>query len=114
MRVPHLPRMLSSITMVDLRNELILHRTGRIVTSPSSTTMKGTATLRVVTSSLISNLLRLHEKLLWRVSCAPSSPAGSGGCMVLAPHLRMVVWPHKFQPHIPEKYDEMVNPAEFL
>jgi hypothetical protein len=26
----------------------------------------------------------------------------------------MVVWPHKFQPHIPEKYDEMVNPAEFL
>jgi hypothetical protein len=26
----------------------------------------------------------------------------------------MVVWPHKFQPHLPEKYDETVNPAEFL
>jgi hypothetical protein len=32
----------------------------------------------------------------------------------LAPHLRMVVWPPKFRPHLPEKYDRMVNPAEFL
>jgi hypothetical protein len=34
--------------------------------------------------------------------------------MVLAPYLRMVVWPRKFQPHLPEKYDKMVNPTEFL
>jgi hypothetical protein len=34
--------------------------------------------------------------------------------MVLAPHLRMVVWPHKFWPHLPEKYDGTVNPTEFL
>jgi hypothetical protein len=36
--------------------------------------------------------------------------------MVLAPHLRMVVWPHKFWPHLPKKYDRMVNPPppEFL
>jgi hypothetical protein len=34
--------------------------------------------------------------------------------MVLAPHLRMVVWPHKFWPHLPEKYDEAVNPTKFL
>jgi hypothetical protein len=26
----------------------------------------------------------------------------------------MVVWPHKFWPHLPEKYDEAVNPTEFL
>jgi hypothetical protein len=26
----------------------------------------------------------------------------------------MVVWPHKFQPHLPEKYDGMINPTEFL
>jgi hypothetical protein len=26
----------------------------------------------------------------------------------------MVVWPRKFQPHLLEKYDRMVNPAEFL
>jgi hypothetical protein len=37
-----------------------------------------------------------------------------GGCMALAPHLRMVVWPCKFWPHLPEKYAEAVNPTEFL
>jgi hypothetical protein len=34
--------------------------------------------------------------------------------MALAPHLHMVVWPHKFRSHLPEKYDGTVNPAEFL
>jgi hypothetical protein len=34
--------------------------------------------------------------------------------MVLAPHLRMVVWPPKFQPHLAEKYDGTVNPTKFL
>jgi hypothetical protein len=34
--------------------------------------------------------------------------------MALAPHLCMVVWPRKFRPHLPEKYDRTVNPAEFL
>jgi hypothetical protein len=33
--------------------------------------------------------------------------------MALAPHLHMVVWPPNFQPHLPEKYDGTVNPAEF-
>jgi hypothetical protein len=32
----------------------------------------------------------------------------------MAPHLRMVVWPSKFRPHLPEKYDGTVNPTEFL
>jgi hypothetical protein len=26
----------------------------------------------------------------------------------------MVVWSHKFWPYLPEKYDETVNPIEFL
>jgi hypothetical protein len=43
-----------------------------------------------------------------------SGVLGGGGCMALAPHLRMVVWLHKFQPHLPEKYDGMSNPVEFL
>jgi hypothetical protein len=34
--------------------------------------------------------------------------------MALAPHQRMVVLLHKFQPHLPEKYDGMGNPVEFL
>ncbi len=34
--------------------------------------------------------------------------------MALAPDLRLVVWLSKFRPHLPEKYDGMINPAEFL
>jgi hypothetical protein len=34
--------------------------------------------------------------------------------MALAPHLRIVVWPHKVRPHLPEKYDRTVNPVELL
>jgi hypothetical protein len=34
--------------------------------------------------------------------------------MALAPHLCMVVLLPKFRPHLPEKYDGMVNPTEFL
>jgi hypothetical protein len=34
--------------------------------------------------------------------------------MALAPHLRMVVWPPKFRPHLPEKYDGTINSTEFL
>jgi hypothetical protein len=34
--------------------------------------------------------------------------------MALAPHLHMVVWPPKFRPHLPEKYDGTVNPTELL
>jgi hypothetical protein len=53
-----------------------------------------------------------------RVVHSPSSPAasvwGGGGCMALAPHLRMMVWPRKFRPHLPKKYDGTVNPTEFL
>jgi hypothetical protein len=32
----------------------------------------------------------------------------------LPPHLYMVVWPSKFWPHLPEKYDGTINPTEFL
>jgi hypothetical protein len=34
--------------------------------------------------------------------------------MALAPHLHTVVWPRKFQPHLPKKYHGTVNPADFL
>jgi hypothetical protein len=45
----------------------------------------------------------------------PTPLAGfGGGCMVLALHHRMVVWPRKFWPHLLEKYDRSVNLIEFL
>jgi hypothetical protein len=34
--------------------------------------------------------------------------------MALAPYLHLVVWSCKFEPHLSEKYDESVNPVEFL
>jgi hypothetical protein len=55
---------------------------------------------------------------------APQTPVGtriqagvslaSVGCAALADHLRVVTWPPKFQPHLPEKYDGTSNPSEFL
>jgi hypothetical protein len=44
----------------------------------------------------------------------PLAPGSFRGCMALAPDLRMVVWPPKFLSHLPEKYNETVNPAKFL
>jgi hypothetical protein len=44
----------------------------------------------------------------------PTSPGFGSDYMALAPHLCMVVWPRKFRPHLLEKYDGSVNPAEFL
>jgi hypothetical protein len=36
------------------------------------------------------------------------------GCAALANHLCAVMWPPKFWPHLPEKYDGTTNPSEFL
>jgi hypothetical protein len=53
---------------------------------------------------------KLHMRLsLWLLRSFEGA-----GCMALAPHLRMMVWPPKFRPHLPEKYDGTVNPVEFL
>jgi hypothetical protein len=43
-----------------------------------------------------------------------SSAGSGGGCMALTPYLCMVIWLLMFRPHLSEKYDESVNPAEFL
>jgi hypothetical protein len=42
------------------------------------------------------------------------APVSGVGCAALADHLRAVVWPSKFRPHLPGKYDESTNPSEFL
>jgi hypothetical protein len=41
-------------------------------------------------------------------------PLASVGCAALADHLRAATWPSKFWSHLPEKYDSMSNPSEFL
>jgi hypothetical protein len=42
------------------------------------------------------------------------APVSGVGCAALADHLRVVTWPSKFRPHLPEKYDGSTNPSEFL
>jgi hypothetical protein len=42
------------------------------------------------------------------------TPVAGVGCAALVDHLRAVVWPSKFRPHLPEKYDGTTNPSEFL
>jgi hypothetical protein len=41
-------------------------------------------------------------------------PLAGVGCTALADHLLAASWPPKFRPHLPEKYDGMSNPSEFL
>jgi hypothetical protein len=41
-------------------------------------------------------------------------PLAGVGCAAIADHLRMVSWPPKFRPHLPEKYDGTTKPSEFL
>jgi hypothetical protein len=55
---------------------------------------------------------------------APQTPTGAWiqagvplagvGCPALADHLHAATWPSKFQPHLPEKYNDTSNPSEFL
>jgi hypothetical protein len=57
-------------------------------------------------------------------AAAPQTPMGTRsqagvplagvGCAALADHLHAASWPPKFRPHLPEKYDGMSNPSEFL
>ena len=42
------------------------------------------------------------------------TPVAGVGCAALADHLHAVVWPSKFRPYLPEKYDGTTNPSEFL
>jgi hypothetical protein len=86
---------------------------GKIVMSPLSTGEKGVITSRPITSRKI--LAHSHQCMKHQGHGLNTHPAlqllqGGGGCMALAPHLGMVVWPCKFLP----KYDGTVNPAEFL
>ena len=41
-------------------------------------------------------------------------PLAGVGYVALADHLCVASWPPKFRPHLPEKYDGMTNPSEFL
>jgi hypothetical protein len=100
--------------MADLHDELIHHHRGE----DSRITIEHHRERRNIKGRNLEqdfeSLVPAREAPTACVMHAPSSPVGSVGCMALAPHLWMLVWPRKFWPHLPKKYDGTVNPAEFL
>ena len=38
----------------------------------------------------------------------------TAGCRAFTPELRNVIWPSKFKPDLPPRYNGTVNPTEFL
>jgi hypothetical protein len=81
---------------------------------PSGTTVRGVEISRVATSRKTLTYMHRCVGAQSHMHRSPLTQEFQGGCMALAPHLRMVIWLHKFQPHLLEKYDWTVNPAEFL
>jgi hypothetical protein len=104
-----------SYTMMDLREEINRHRGGE---DSRTTIERHRERRRGIEGRNLKKDFNLHAPMGGRqvahAPFPPNSPGVLGGCMVLTPHLRMVVWPRKFWPHLPEKYDGMVNPPEFL
>jgi hypothetical protein len=115
-RMPHQARVLPSITTVDLRDKLIRRHRGedsRITIERHHERQHNVEGRNLERD--FESLALAREAPAAHAMRPPSSPAGSGWCMVLAPHLQIVVWPRKFfWPHLLEKYNGTANPAEFL
>jgi hypothetical protein len=108
---------MDSYQTLDLREEINRRRGGE----DSRTTIKRNyERRRDIESRNLERDFDLHAPIgAHQVAHAPLPLApwefrGGGGVQGVAPHPRMVVWPPKFRPHLPEKYDGIVNPAEFL
>jgi hypothetical protein len=107
---------MASYRMTDLREEINRRRGGE----DSRTTIEHNRERhRDIEGRNLERDFDLHAPVRARQAAHAPLPLAprkfrGGGCMALAPHLRMVVWPPKFWPHLPEKYDRTVNPVEFL
>jgi hypothetical protein len=99
-----------SIATIDLRAELKRCRTGE----DDCITIECQCKRRHNLEGDYDSPAPTREASAARATCSPSSPGAMGGWRALAAHLRMVVWPRKFQPHLLEKYDGSVNLTEFL
>jgi hypothetical protein len=73
-----------------------------------------TTWVRMATSPLSATQRGADAAPVKQTAHTPTSPLSGGGCIKLAPHLHMVIWPQKFWPHLLEKYNGSVNAAEFL
>jgi hypothetical protein len=100
---PTVPRAsAASLGTADLRAELKCCRSGEV----------GRTTIKCY--NLDGDFDTANAAPIGQAAHTPTSLGCGGGCMVLASYLRMVVWWCKFQPHLLEKYNGNINPAEFL
>jgi hypothetical protein len=107
---------MASYMTTDLREEINRHRGGE---DNRTAVEHHRERRRDIEGRNLEKDFDLHAPVGGRYVTHASLPAKSpgvwgGGCMALAPHLRMVVWLRKFQPHPLEKCDMTVNPTEFL
>ena len=98
--------------MEDLRVELNCRRAGE--DARVSVERARERRLNIEGRNLGADLDAAAPKPLGNALALASSPVARVGCAALADHLRVVAWPSKFRPHLPEKYDGTTNPLEFL
>ena len=70
--------------------------------------------LNIEGHNLDANLDAAAPKSPGNARTQAGTPVARVGCAALADLLRVVAWPFMFRPHLPEKYDGMINPSEFL
>jgi hypothetical protein len=108
---------MDSYWTTDLREEINRHRGGE---DSRTTIERNRVRCRDIEGRNLKRDFELHAPVAAHQAAhaplplAPREFRRGRGCMALAPHLHMVVWPPKFRPHLPEKYDGTVNPTEFL
>jgi hypothetical protein len=89
----------------DLREEINCHRGGE---DSRTTIERNCERRRDIEGRNLERDFDLHAPAGVRQAAHAPLPLApwelGGGCMALAPHLRMVVWPPKFRPNLPEKY----------
>ena len=96
----------------DLRAELNRRRAGE--DARISVERARERRLNIEGRNLNADLDAVAPKPLVNARIQSGAPVAGVGCAALADYLRVVAWPSKFRPHLPEMYDGTTNPSEFL
>ena len=62
----------------------------------------------------IGKLWRLQLRGVRTMPLAQAVPVSGAGCGAITRELCRIVWPGKFKPDLPRRYDDIFDPLEFL